>query len=205
MTNIKLKIESDFSDYYDFLSVNEGYIAKYVRKYSNSLHKNQAIAELRKLGVSTIPIGSVRQLQSLHKQLVVYTDVTKHKGEGKVIMESYEAMLSYPTCLASPYFENSGITNKFLQIGCRRFRIVLENSSPLKTGRILSIDEIQPSYNYLVGLPIFSIDYIDTAYGMLAVDFNTVQDLQSLNMYTILQPHEVINEVFNALVKYNKI
>ena len=56
-----------------------------------------------------------------------------------------------------------------------------------------------------MGLPIFSIDYIDTAYGMLAVDFNTVQDLQSLNMYTILQPHEVINEVFNALVKYNKI
>lgn len=203
MEGCKLKIESDFTDYYDYLSVNDGYSYRYVRNYKDSLPKGKDLAELRRLGIATVQVGSVRELNSMYKQLVVYTDVTKHRGEGKVIMDSHEAILTYPTSLASPYIENGGITNKFLQIGSRRFRVVLENVYPLKTGRVLSLDEIQPDYNYSVRLPIFSIDYISTAYGLIAVDFNTVQELKTLGIDRIMQPYEVVSEISKALSKYN--
>jgi hypothetical protein len=67
------------------------------------------------------------------------------------------------------------------------------------------MDEIQPDYNYLLGLPIYSIDYISTPYGLLATDLNTTQDLSSLGVQNIIQPYDIIKEIYNALIKYGKV
>ncbi len=206
MANLKLNIESDFVDYYDHLAIGKDGDATYVRKYSNSPSKGKAISELKKLNIQTILLGSVRDLASTYDKLVVYTDTTKHKGDGKLLMSSGDAMLTYSNSLASPYYgDSNGVTNKFLQLGSRRFRVVLENVSTFKTGRVLDFQEIQPCYNYLIGLPIFSIDYISTEYGMIATDFNTVQDLKSLGVQNAIQPTDIISEIYNSLIVYGKV
>lgn len=202
----KINIESDFCDYYDHLAFSEDTIAKYKRINKNNLTKGSAIAYMKQLGIMTIHIGTVNELSVLHNKLVVYTEPNKHGGDGKVLMSSQDAKMTYPNYLASPYYEDTAeITNKFLQIGKRRFRLVIENKNVFKFGKLLAIDEISSEHNYIVALPIFSIDYVSTKYGMLACDFNNVENLASIGLKNIINPSDIINEIYYSLVVYNKI
>ncbi len=199
----KLGLQTDFTDYYDYLCIQQDKLINYVRRYSNSLSKGKALMELRKIGVKTIHLASVQEIAPSNKKVVVYTDPKKHRGEGKILMSSNDAMITYPTNLCSAYNEDSfGVTNKFLQIGKRRFRIIVENTEPLKEGRAISIDEIAPEYNFNLRLPIFSIDYISTSGGLLAVDFNIIQELKHLNIQNILKPEIVVAEIYESIIKY---
>lgn len=204
----KIRIESDFTDYYDHLNCLDGkHIGIYSRFKSEMPNKSKGLAILKALGIQTVETGAVRTLISDSGKLVVYTNQSDHSGEGRALMRIEEAKLLYPNSLASVYFpEACGVTNKLLQVGSRRFRVLLSDiTGGIQKGKVVQIDEITSAYNFAVGLPIFSIDYISTNKGLLAITLNTVERLSDYGFENIMKPEEVINEIFLSLTQYNKL
>ena len=201
-----LKIESDFIDFYDNLN-NDNSVLIYKRYLKNCKQRGTDMKYLRSLGVKTIELKQVNQLIGYNGQIVVYTDPKAHNGYGKMIMNVDEAMLSYSNCLASPYyFTENNLSIKYLQIGKRRFNLCFQKPEPLSLncGTLIDIKESEPQYNRLIGLPIFSIDYISTGREMIATDFNEVQNLQILGMNNYISSESIIEEVIQSLAIYNK-
>jgi hypothetical protein len=200
-----ISIITDYNDYYDYLADKTADI-KYIRLNSDSPGRGKDLTFLKSIGISTVKLNSVRDIASKSGKIVVYTDVKKHGGQGKLLMSLDEASLVYANALASEYHEESAmITYKFLQIGKRRFRCILKNKSHLEEGDVTDLQELDEGYNYCIGLPIFSIDYVSTDSGMLAVDFNRVQNIEKLGLAGFMTSYDVIEEIYASLLKYNKI
>jgi len=211
MSKAPLCIKSDFTDYYGTLSEKSGII--YNRKISDCKQRGADLAYLRKLGIKTLELKQVSSFSYFDDKLVVYTDPKKHNGLGKKICTYDEAMSMYSNYLACKYIEKKdGLTIKYLQVGKRRFTLTFKEdmsstlltSEFLKEGRLININEAESAYNRLIGLPIFSIDYISDGVDMIATDFNEVQNLERLGMNRYLKSEEVINEIIEALMVYNK-
>lgn len=195
-----MNLVSNFKDYYDFLSQSQSDI-KYIRNI-NSSTKVDELNTIRNLGVKTIELKPVSHMLNVDK-VVVYTDITKHCGCGKVIMDLDAAKLMYPSKLCSKFMSEVDYTYKLLQIGRRTFRCAIKNVLPLKVskdeGDIL-VQEISGIKIEGIDLPIYSIDYIKTTEGMLACDFNTVERLDNLYMNKHITAHEVVEEIEKILI-----
>lgn len=211
MTQTQLCIKTDFEDYYDKFALvnrdNNGIL--YKRMMSDSMQRGSALKYLRSLGVKTLDIKQVSSFSHLDKNLVVYTDPKKHNGLGKKILSYEEAMTSYSNFPASKYLEDSdGFTVKVVQVGQRRFTLTFKkdkDDKSLNEGILVNLCEMTPAYNMLIGLPIFSIDYIASGCEMIATDFNEVENLKRLNLDRYMTGQEICTEIINSLYKYNKV
>lgn len=205
MVNTSLCIKSDFVDYYDNLSSNTGII--YNRMISDVKQRGSALRYLRSLGVKTLDIKQVSNFSYLDGDLVVYTDSKKHHGNGKKIMSYEEALTYYSNYPASIYLEDSkGITIKVLQIGQRRFNLTFKKEDKsLTEGKLIGISEMTPAFNMLIGLPIFSIDYVASGCEMIATDFNEVENLSRIGINNYISSDDVCKEIINSLYAYNKV
>lgn len=200
-----LHIKSDFIDYYDILN-DENSILTYNRFLSNCKQRGTALKYLRSLGIRTLELKQVNQFFRGDGPLVVYTNPLGHNGNGKKIVSVDEALQSYNNYMASHYYMNTnGLTIKYLQIGKRRFTLQFKKDEiSLDKGKLISIQELSPEYNRLIGLPIFSIDYISNGQEMIATDFNEVENLSLLNMNYYLSSETIIAEIKDSLAVYNK-
>lgn len=205
MLGTQLSIESDFKDFYDIESSPNGIV--YRRFMKDGLSRGKALSYLRTLGIKTLDLKQVSDFSFLNDKLVVYTDPKKHGGAGKKIMSFEEARECYSNFLASAYLpESNGITLKYLQIGKRRYALTFKNENEsLELGKLIDIRPYSEEYNYIIGLPVFSIDYICKDGLMIATDFNEVQNLEKIFMNHYLNSGEVKQEIINALLAYNKI
>lgn len=204
-SSLGIRIESDFSDYYDCKG-NSDSIGVY-RRYTSSDSRAKILRWLRGKDIKTVDIKAVKEFDNSNSKLVVYNNSSLHGFKGKSVMDIEEARELYPNLPASKFYEEAnGETIKVLQIGSRRFRMTLKNEDLhlLKEGRVTDIIELTPQLNYGIMEPIFSIDYIFNGVDMLAVDFNKVQKLDTLGIQDIMTPEEVINEIRGALIAYNK-
>lgn len=201
-----LVINSDFKDYYDeYCDSNSNVV--YNRFYSNSMQRGTALNKLRGLGLKTLDVKQVSSYFSGDGYIVVYTNPKLHNGCGKRIMTVNEALQSYGNCLASPYIFNNGLTVKYMQIGKRRFNLYFQKGGALSLdiGTLIKIEELPSDYNRLIGIPIFSIDYISDGTYMIATDFNEVENLSMLGLNNYIGPHEVISEIIETMHVYNKV
>lgn len=202
-----VRLNSDFEDYYDKYFDSDGVIT-YNRYYNRSMPRGQAINMLKHFKVPVIDIMAANKFSRMYTKLVVYTDPMLHSGKGKVILPRSEASLMHGNCLASPFVDGTdGIYLKYLQIGVRRFQLTMKNPlDGLKCmpGNIIGIKELKPEFNFIIGLPIFSIDYISVNNTMVAIDFNEVQSLYSLGFERIMTGSDIVKEVEKSLVSYNK-
>ena len=57
----------------------------------------------------------------------------------------------------------------------------------------------------LIGLPIFSIDYIIDKGIMIATDFSEVENLKELGVEKIITAEEIVEEIRQSILTYNKI
>lgn len=201
-----LCIKSDYTDFYDVLSNNNSIIT-YNRYLSQCKQRGSALKYLRSLGIKTLDIKQVNQFFRGDGPIVVYKDPMGHHGNGKAIMSVDDAMQYYSNCVASNYYNKDGFTIKYLQIGKRRFSLCFKKNEAetLDVGTLIDIKESNSEFNRLIGLPIFSIDYISNGYEMIATDFNEVENLHNINMDRYLDSNTVITEIIDALTVYNKI
>ena len=202
----RICIQSDFNDYYDILSDDKSALV-YKRYMCDCKQRGTDLKYLRSIGIKTIELKQVSQFSSLDGNIVVYTDPKGHNGNGKKIMNVNEAMLNYSNCLASKYYETEdNFTIKYLQIGKRRFTLCFKkiDKLSLSPGILVDIKESSNEYNRLIGLPIFSIDYISNNNEMIATDFNEVQNLSSIGMQNYISPDNIMTEILESLAIYNK-
>lgn len=202
-----IQIVSPFTDYYDYLSVDGGMIYNRVR---NTSSKVEELRIVKALGIKTLELKPANQIVmgSHNQKVVVYMDLSKHSGEGKMIYPLNTVKITYPNKLCSIFYEPSdGVvrTYKFLQIGKRRFWVYIRNKG-LVEDTVEGITEIESGYNYYLRLPIYSIDYILTSDGLtqIAVDFNSIQSLSKLGMNRVLGAEVVVQEVYESILEYSK-
>lgn len=195
-----LRIESDFSDYYDSIIGNGNILYKRFR--TSGASRVKALKMLRANGFNTIDITTASNISREFKRVVVYTNPNGHGGKGKTIYNLDTALSSYSNYLCSPYIEDTKeYSMKFVQIGTRRFRVMMYNpnlSKPFEHGIVTDIEELPSDFNYLIKLPIFSIDYIPFKDIMIVTDFNEVQNLERLGFDKLLSPKEVALEIYKA-------
>lgn len=201
------KLESDFTDYYDYLCDDTSSVV-YHRDRKN-ISRIDDLNFLKSLGIKTVKIGPFKQFDPSFEKLVVYTDPYLHDCLGKHIYTFDDVSLQYRANLVAEFIQGSnGYTFKYLQIGERRFKITLYNpdyQTVLSEGRLVNFEELPKQYNYSIGLPIYSIDYVPTNFGMIAVDFNRVQSLIKIDIDKYLSAEEVLVEIKKALLTYNII
>ena len=201
-----LCIKSDFTDFYDIYSVKDGQIT-YNRYRSESRQRWEALKYLRSLGLKTIELKPVQSYTLFDPPIVVYTNPKLHSGNGKKVLSINEALQIYPSCVASLYYKDSINTIKVIQVGKRQFRITFRreiSNNTLTPGNIIDIKEIKSDYNRVIGLPIYSIDFISINNEMIATDFNEVEVLYKYEINRYINGEEIINEVLNSLIIYNK-
>ena len=203
-----IKIESDFTDYYDILSSNNSNIV-YKRFSKDREQRAKDLKLLRTLGLKTLELKQVNQFIRDDEPIVVYTNPRGHDGSGKEIMSVDEAIKTYGNYTASKYLRpDGGHSLKYLQVGKQRFALYFkkeEDDISLKMGKLINIARADAEYNRLIGLPIYSIDFISHKGEMIATDFNCIENLQRLGINTILSEEEIISEITRSLIVYNKI
>lgn len=203
---MNISINSDYTDFYDSLAYKDSTII-YNRFLSNSMQRGKALKFLNNIGIKTLEIKQADKFYGNDEKIVVYTNPKGHGGNGKKIMTVSDAIITYPNCLASHYYEESDITVKYLQIGKRRLTLTFKkyDKYSLDIGKLIDIKEIPSEYNRLIGLPIFSIDYICYNNEMIATDFNEVENLHKINIDKYISADDVIKEIIESLMIYNKI
>lgn len=203
-----LCISSDFSDFYDYLN-NKSSPIRYDRQLSGCRQRGVALKFLRTLGIKTIDIQPVSQYIESDGPLVVYTDIRGHNGNGKRIETVAEARFLHENCIASRLLTlDELLTMKFIQIGKRRYTLYFKKSKedhPLSVGTLVDIKRAPDEYNRVIGLPIFSIDYISHNNDVLATDFNEVECLERYKMNNYISAEETVTEIIDALIAYNKV
>ena len=193
----KLKIKSDFIDYYDYLSSSDSNV-EYNRNTNNRLTILEGLSRLRGIGIATIETKAVRQIQSEYLIL--------HNEYNSTIMKKSEAELIYPNSLASECASNNLTIYRLLQIGKRRFKVILKlTDSNINDYSMVSIEEIAPMYNIALGFPIYSIDYKITQNGLFAIRVNNIENLKSYDIDKIISPDEIMDLIYDAMMKYNKL
>lgn len=201
------KLNSDFKDFYDDMLDNSSKIT-YNRVRGQEISRVDDLNFLKSVGIKTVKFGPFRNFGLDTKRFVVYTNQFLHDSLGKHIYTFEEVSLQYNNNLLAEFIENTqGYTVKYLQIGERRFRLMFHNPDFDKTlteGKLVNFDELPRQYNYGIGLPIYSIDYISTGSEMLAIDFNRVQKLDTIGVKEFMSADEIIIEIKNALIAYNK-
>ena len=201
-----INILSDFNDFYDDLS-DKNSVLKYERMLQNCKQRGTALKYLRSLNIQTIEIKQVSQFIDSDGPLIVYTNPLGHNGEGKKILTVTEARQSYNNCVASKYLFGDGLSIKYLQIGKLKINLCYKKTSDvtLDMGTLVDVTIDVGDYNRLIGIPIFSIDYISVNNKMLATDFNEVENLGRLGLQQYLTKEQIVDEVAKALLIYNKV
>lgn len=199
-----IKIVSDFTDYYDYMSDSISTI-EYHRNVNNGVQRVAALNKLRQLSIKVIDIMPVSKYLSSDGKIVVYTNPSAHNGNGKKVLTVDEAQLYYPNYSASKYYENCTSYIKFIQVGKQRYTLQIKRNSveDRSTEEIVGISRLPDEYNRVVGIPIFSIDYICVDNQMIATDFNEVEKLSNYGLQEFIKPEEVIKEIKDSLLIYN--
>lgn len=191
-----MKLLTDFVDYYDELLSkcgSEDTETTYERKLSDSVSKVEDLKYLRSIGIETIDIRPVSKLIDSSK-IVVYTNTKKHMGEGKQVVSTNDAYNMYFNHLGCEYYTGNENTCKMLQIGSKRFKLVIRNKGLVET-EILEIEALNDDLHYTVDYPIYSIDYVNKLGNMIACDFNRVQKLKHLGLEKYIPPALIVNEI----------
>lgn len=201
------RLESDFEDYYDCCQIDSSPLI--YRRFNSERHdRSEALSFLKNNGIKTVNFGPFRNFGKNIKNFVVYTNPSLHNFLGKHIYSYNEVQSQYRNYLVSEFLDNyGGYTVKYLQIGERRFRLMFFNpdyKTKLIEGSMVAIEELPRQYNYAIGLPIYSIDYISNGVEMVAIDFNEVQRLNTIGINNLISAEDVATEVKNALIAYNK-
>lgn len=190
----RIKLVSDFDDYYDLGFCEDG--IEYRRLLSERQGRGKLLTFLKSHGYPVIEFGQVSNMVDKAEKLVVYLN-NGHGPSSKIVCNSSDAFMAYRNYLCTVYSEGTnGFSMKVVQVGSRRFRVMMQNESGrLEHGKVKSIEELPKELNKSINIPIFSIDYIPFGASLVATDFNEVQNLKDIGLDSILTPDDVLREV----------
>ena len=219
---MKVKLKSDFHDYYDDWFDLEG--IPFERYSRQGKGRKAALDFLTEIGLRTPPYGTPQEVivqiyprllereQELQKDskyllsTVVYLDENAHRGEGKILMPLHEAKSKYFNHLCTlfiPPLPGKSISMRHIQIGKKVFwlRYISRDDWRSNCGdvEIEVIRQEMDGYHPQIHHPLFAIDYIANTEEMLAVDLNVSPGLRGTGIENILSGEEVVHLLREAI------
>lgn len=207
---MKLKLKSDFSDYYDFWFDREGEV--FIRNARNDVDRTQIFQILKKQFKLKVPMHGICRDMKEHfnkrDRVVVYTDPLAHCGEGKILIPFGEALYEHPDCLIAEYLkgEKRSQSIRYLSIGTKAFFLGYESDDEWRSNcgdvKVEIVGNLYYKMPYC-DLPLFAIDFIkdyDTFYG---VDFNSAPGLNGTGIEDLLKPAEVV-QLIKDRINFNR-
>lgn len=205
---MRVKLVSDFVDYYDHWFDREGEVFR--RVSSDGMSRRQMLAYLNSLGLKTPPFGTVRELWSRYGELdrqilsvVVYLDETAHRGEGKIKLPVAEAVRRYPDHLATVYIPSTpqgAVSWRYLQVGAKVFWLEYASGdwrSNYGGVEIRVLSREKDGYHSKIHLPLFAVDFV-AAERLYAVDFNVAPQVRGTGVEKLLPAREAAESIKEA-------
>lgn len=206
---MKIKLSSDFRDYYDHWFSNDPEPdINFYRRTKNGLSKNQQFQILKDLGLNTPVFNTASWFYENNQygiDIVLYTDPFAHCGEGKFRINSEVVpFLKDPNLIfASEYISNRSYDGavysyRHLQIGQKAFTLRYVNYTQdewrSNVGNQIRIDLLGEAEIIGYDYPLFAIDYLYNEDGIkLAFDFNTAPGIKSTPLQEKLNGKDIYN------------
>jgi hypothetical protein len=212
-----MKLSTDHAQWYDAIFDGRGPTFHRMAFTRGGLKKREQLALFDELGLATPPHGLVRELAgrsvpfgadpSIHRpelEVVVYEDELAHRGEGKRRIRLDEALAEQPDLYATMYVPpiDRAIVIRHVRIG--RIGVWLRQVSARAEWRSnVSDDERVLARTHHREAPIvprvlWAIDFVPSAFGLLAIDFNTAPELSTLGEEKTIGAHEIAGELEHA-------
>lgn len=210
---MKLRIISDFIDYYDHWFDYEG--EHFFRKTRSGMSREEMFIFLKKCGYKVPFFGrlDVSNKYAFNGNVVVYIDEDAHQGEGKILTSSHNAWFEYKGHLCAKYIksnkEKTGISYRHLQIGDHSYLIKMESSdwrSNYGDVKIKLLKGGKTKYNHLIKYPLYAIDFVPDLHGELyAVDFNIAPQMKGTGVEKILKAKEAATLIKDAYFYFKNL
>ncbi len=188
--DFKLKLRSDFRDWYDHQFDLEGIP---FQRPSVKESRTEGLTLLEKMGLQVPRWGTLGDLQGHVRcqDLVVYFNPFNHRGEGKRRVDSYLALRDYDqNLLAMSYIPTQDRTEsiRYLRVGTMPpcwFRYTSDDHWRSNCGNV-EIERIPspPGFTHFRdpdNIPMLAIDFVQSPYGLwAAIDYNSSPGLDPL-------------------------
>lgn len=183
---MKLKLFSDFRDYYDHMFDISG--EPFLRFSIDMLTKREQLILLTAVGYKVPQHGILEDLfnAGVGEKFVVYYKPILHAGKGKTILHTQEENPAsfyqmYAAEFIIPDYNGKCKSTRILNIGNRQFQIDYESADDYWRSNVGSVTtqfvkELDASELYkspLVGRALWAIDFVNFYTNPVAVDLNT--------------------------------
>ena len=143
-------------------------------------------------------------------KIVVYLDLTSHRGENKELLTIEEAYEKYPNNLASLYIDSNckfAVSYRYLKIGNYYFWInyISKNDWRSNVGEDIQIsinsfgDLTNPMYKVVdkkINMPLYAIDFVqDKDNNHYAIDFNIAPGIKGIGIENYLSAKEIVESI----------
>lgn len=186
----RVKLESDFRDYYDHAFDSEGVV--WERKSETDMNRYDMFVKLQEMRLQVPEHGICRHADmQKHERVVVYMDLCRHRGEGKALLHSRTAAHTRAGCFCAAYLEPDttsarSVSLRYLRIGhVIKWLQYSSNDTWRSNWGMIWIDYIEPP-NFLRTFmdhepyPMLAIDFVQAKNGLwAAVDLNTSPGLRN--------------------------
>jgi hypothetical protein len=217
-----MRLRTDYHEWYDGVFDDRGPLFVRMAFTRGGKSKREQLAFFGKLGLKTPPHGTVQELAQLlevpfggpinaiQRELscVVYDDELQHGGRGKRLIPLNRALAECPETYASLYVapKEPGLAIRHLRIG--RIGVWLRQSS--KSGDWRSnVHDDEQVFEVRRELPplaiprvMWAIDFIPSAFGLLAIDFNTAPALITLGENGVLTEGDILAELERVALEH---
>ncbi len=201
---MKLKLRSDFTDFYDFAFDLDG--VEFPRLTKSGMDRVEMFHFLKHtLGLRTPAFGSAKSHSC--DWLVMYLDTKAHCGEGKELWPTWLAKHLRPHCFSAEFLPCNGESKRLLHIGDRTFLLTYWSKDDWRSNcgdtEVNFIKELVSPVPYRAKVPhaLFAIDYITFDGNLYAVDFNIAPGMRGSGIEGVLRPQEVVDEIKNWISK----
>lgn len=216
---MKLKLVSDFYDYYDHEFDLEG--DTFRRVTTDGLSRQELLEYLQKLEFTVPHFGPVKDLAKLlepQDRIVLHHDIWAHRGDGKELSTIQEAMVKHPDTLATQFIqfnvpgtkpEVKGLSWRYLQIGTEAFWIEYTSTEDWRSNcgegdcELFFRDKTElfsdRQYELLrFKFPLFAVDFVPDKETLYAVDFNIAPGVRGTGVEKIFSPQEATKAIKSA-------
>jgi len=211
---MKLKLLSDFNQFYDHYFDNEG--ESFRRVTTDGPSKREQFKMMEQAGLAVPDHGLVKDkvnLRFTEEKFVVYLNEQAHSGEGKVLMKPEEALRLYGDYYCSRYInagvygddEMKGISYRYLFLGKRGWALRYSSDdkdewrSNVGGTTIENLGEIiTPSWRFNIKYPLLAIDFVPSNinHEHIAIDLNIAPGISFTHI-----PHRITSKEVVPLLK----
>lgn len=222
-----MRIRSDYHDFYDHcFDVNFSDSDIFYRYAKTQKLRRTDHDELAEVGFRVPPRGKVSALcmagepTSRPKQLVVYTDESAHRGDGKVLADASFAFEAYPDHYSTIYLpQRYPVSYRLLLVGKLAFWLRYQSRDDIWRSNVGEVAVTEPPKGppgtvddtidlvtaaLRLGHPLLAVDFVEWRELLWAIDLNTAPQIKGTPIEKKLSPMGVYGALMERVEALRK-